>query len=103
MNWSHNDTVAPGVNGFCEDILLIWKFYLYYLNFITKNFSPPPNPQAGGLPAVGCRRLLIQSVTRYPPYVEVAFSIRNMKTRQAVAITMGRYSPTLFKFVSVHI
>lgn len=93
MNWSCHDIVAPVVNGFYEDISLIWKFSLYCLNFITKEISPSPNPQAGGLPAVGCQRLLIRSVTGHPPYVEIAFSIRNIKTRQAVVIAVGRYSP----------
>jgi len=27
-----------------------------------------PNPQAGGPPLVGCRRLLIQYIHGYPPY-----------------------------------
>ena len=30
--------------------------------------SPSPNPQAGGLPLVGCPRLLIQFIRSYPPY-----------------------------------
>jgi len=30
--------------------------------------STSPNPQAGGPPLVGCLRLLIQFIHRYPPY-----------------------------------
>jgi len=30
--------------------------------------STSPNPQAGGLPLVGCPRLLIQFIRNYPPY-----------------------------------
>jgi len=30
--------------------------------------STSPNPQAGGPPIVGCPRLLIQFIRRYPPY-----------------------------------
>ena len=29
---------------------------------------PSPNPQAGGLPLVGCPRLLLQFIRSYPPY-----------------------------------
>jgi hypothetical protein len=36
--------------------------------------SPPPNPQAGGPPLVGCPRLLIQYIRSYPPCLE-AFSM----------------------------
>jgi hypothetical protein len=46
--------------------------------------SPPPNPQAGRLPPVGCPRLLIQYIRSYPPYLEAVSSIRNLRTRQAV-------------------
>jgi hypothetical protein len=34
-----------------------------------------PNPQAGAPPLVGCPRLLIQYIRRYPPYLEAASSI----------------------------
>jgi hypothetical protein len=37
--------------------------------------TPPPNPQAGGPPPVGCPRLLIQYIRSHPPYV---------RTRRAV-------------------
>jgi hypothetical protein len=46
--------------------------------------SPPPNPQAGGPPTVGCPRLLIQDIRSYPPYLEAVSSIRNPRTRHAV-------------------
>jgi hypothetical protein len=45
---------------------------------------PPPNPQAGGPPPVGCPRLLIQYIRSYPPYLEAVSSIRNLWTRHAV-------------------
>jgi hypothetical protein len=43
-----------------------------------------PNPQAGGPPLVGCPRLLIQYIRRYPPYLDAVSSIRNPRTRHAV-------------------
>jgi hypothetical protein len=46
--------------------------------------SPPPKPQAGGPPTVGCPRLLIQYIRSYPPYLEAISSIRNPRTRHAV-------------------
>jgi hypothetical protein len=47
-------------------------------------FSPPPNPQAGGPPPVGCPRLVIQYIRSYPPYLEAVSSIRNLSTPHAV-------------------
>jgi hypothetical protein len=41
--------------------------------------SPPPNPQFGGPPPVGCARLLIQYIRSYPPYLEAVSSIRNLR------------------------
>jgi hypothetical protein len=46
--------------------------------------SPPPNPQAGGPPTVGCSRLLIQHIRSYPPYLEAVSCIRKPRTRHAV-------------------
>jgi hypothetical protein len=46
-----------------------------------------PNPQAGGPPYVGCRRLLIQYILSCPPYLEAVSSIRNLRTRHAVVTT----------------
>jgi hypothetical protein len=43
-----------------------------------------PNPQAGGLPFIGCPRLLIQCISSYPPYLEAVSSIRNLRSRHAV-------------------
>ncbi|KAJ4444965.1 hypothetical protein ANN_06764 [Periplaneta americana] len=40
-----------------------------------------PNPQAGGPPLIGCPRLLIQYIRRYPPYLEAVSSIRKLRTR----------------------
>jgi hypothetical protein len=45
---------------------------------------PPPNTQAGGPPPVGCPRLLIQYIRRYPPHLESVSSICNPRTRHAV-------------------
>jgi hypothetical protein len=45
---------------------------------------PPPNPQAGGPPPVGCPRQLIQYIRCYPPYLEAVSSICNLRTRHAV-------------------
>ena len=48
--------------------------HLAHEYFITKIFSrggvvsASPNPQAGGPPLVGCPRLLIRFIRRYPPY-----------------------------------
>jgi hypothetical protein len=43
---------------------------LYFLTwvFTRRVVSTFPNPQAGGLPLVGCPRLLIQCIRSYPPY-----------------------------------
>jgi hypothetical protein len=46
--------------------------------------SPPPNPQAGGLPPVGCPRLLIQYICSYSPYLKAVSSIRNLRKCHAV-------------------
>jgi hypothetical protein len=46
--------------------------------------APPPNPQAGRPPLVGCPRLLIQYIRSYPPYLEAFSSNRNLRTRHAV-------------------
>jgi hypothetical protein len=35
-----------------------------------------PNLQAAGPPHVGSRRLIIQYIRSYPPYLEAVFSIR---------------------------
>ena len=43
----------------------------YFLTFCFSRggvVSASPNPQAGGLPLVGCLRLLIQFIRSYPPY-----------------------------------
>jgi hypothetical protein len=48
----------------------------FFWIFVTRSFlgwgvvSPTPNPQAGGPPIVGCRRLLIHYICNYPPYLE---------------------------------
>jgi hypothetical protein len=49
-----------------------------------KVVSPPPNRQAVGPLTLGCRRLLIQYIRSYPPYLETVSSIRTPSTRHAV-------------------
>jgi hypothetical protein len=48
------------------------------------SLAPPLNTQAGGLPPVGCLRLLLQYIRSYPPYLQAVSSIRNLRTRHAV-------------------
>jgi hypothetical protein len=43
-----------------------------------------PNPQAGGLPFVGCPGLLMKYICSYPRYMEVVHSIRNLRTHHAM-------------------
>jgi hypothetical protein len=43
------------------------------------------NVSAEGPPLVGCPRLLIQYIHSYPPYLEAVSSIRNVRTRHAMA------------------
>jgi len=38
--------------------------------------STSPNPQAESPPLVGCRRLLIQCIRRYPPYWRPFFHLQ---------------------------
>jgi hypothetical protein len=38
--------------------------------------SPTPNPQAGGPPIVGCPRLFIQYICRYPPYLLIFWHVK---------------------------
>jgi 5-methylcytosine-specific restriction endonuclease McrA len=54
------------------------------MSFTGRVVSPPPNPQAGGPPTVGCPLLLIQYIRSYPPYLEAISSIRNPRTWHAV-------------------
>jgi hypothetical protein len=56
------------------------------LFFLTaRSFSrPSPNPEAGGLPNVGCPRQLIQYIRSYPSCLEAVSSIRNPRTRHTV-------------------
>jgi hypothetical protein len=43
-----------------------------------------PNLKAGGVPLVGCPRMLIQYIRSNPPYLEAVSSIRNLRTRHAM-------------------
>jgi hypothetical protein len=66
--------------------------YIYAYVIFRKNIiflrrgavSLTPNPKAGGPPLVGCPRLLIQYIHRYPSYLEGVSTIRNLRTRHAV-------------------
>jgi hypothetical protein len=57
--------------------------------------SPPPNPQVGVPPRVGCLLLLTQYTRSHPPHLEAVFSIRNLRTRCAVVTrdTLNTYTP----------
>jgi hypothetical protein len=46
--------------------------------------APPPNPQSGGPPLVGCPQQVIQYISSYPPSLEAFSTIRNLRTRHAV-------------------
>ena len=46
--------------------------------------STSPNPQAARPPFVGCPRMLIQYIRRYPSYLEAVPPFRNLSTRHAV-------------------
>jgi hypothetical protein len=46
--------------------------------------SPFPNPQVGGSPLVGCPKLLIQYIHSQPSYLEVIFSICNLRICHAM-------------------
>ena len=47
---------------------LAHEYFLTVLFLREGVVSASPNPQAGGLPLVGCPRLLIQFIRSYPPY-----------------------------------
>jgi hypothetical protein len=50
----------------------------------TELLAPYPTPKAGGPPLVGCLRLLIHYIRSYPPYIEAIYSIRNLRTCNAM-------------------
>jgi hypothetical protein len=66
-------------------------------NRFMRSCKPPrPNPPlAGGPPLVYCPRLLIQYIRSYPPYLEDASSIRNLRTSHAV---VTRDPPNMDRF-----
>jgi hypothetical protein len=65
-----------------SEVLVTFQHAVFFLRWGV--VSPPPNPQAGRQPVVGCPRLLIQYIRSYPPYLEAVSSIRNLRTRHAV-------------------
>jgi hypothetical protein len=54
--------------------------------FFTAVVRPMMNHQAGRPSFVGCPRLLIRYIRRYPPYLVAVSSILNLRTRLAVVI-----------------
>jgi hypothetical protein len=61
--------------------------------------SPPPNPQAGGTPTVGCPRLRIQYIRRYRPYPEAVSCISYQKTRHTV-VTVDTWKLSLTNHIN---
>jgi hypothetical protein len=61
--------------------------------------NPSPHPQAGGPPPVGCLPLLIQYIHSYPPQLEVASSIRNLRTRHVVVTGTHITSPSVGRHI----
>jgi hypothetical protein len=53
------------------------------LCFMVGFASPPPNPQAGGLPPV-CDCLFSIFIRSYPPYLQTVSSVRSPRSRHAV-------------------
>jgi hypothetical protein len=47
----------------------VCKYFVTKIRFNSEDLLvPPPNPQAGRPPLVGCPQLLIQYIRSYPPY-----------------------------------
>jgi hypothetical protein len=64
---------------------LLVNFRNNFIFYGEELLAPRPTPSARGPPLVGCSRLLIQYIRSYPPYLEAVPSIRNLRTRNAVA------------------
>jgi hypothetical protein len=75
--YRHFLSVRSFIQGICPGPRLL-------INFYNKHIFTP-NPQAGCRPLVCSPRLLIQYIRSYPPYLEVVSSIRNLRTRHAMA------------------
>jgi hypothetical protein len=59
----------------------IWQ----YNNILRREIiSPAASPKDGGPPLIGSLRMFTRCIRRSPPYLETAFSIRNLRTRPAV-------------------
>jgi hypothetical protein len=61
-----------------------WIFVTRLLFLQWGVVSPTPNPQAGGLPLVGCPWLFIRYIRSYSPYLKAVSSIRNLRTCHAM-------------------
>jgi len=55
-----------------------------------------PPPQDGDPPLIGCLRLLIKYISSYPPYLEAASSIRNLRKCHAV---VTRHPHTMYWYL----
>jgi len=70
---------------FC-DMLFLWSILASLL----------PNLQAGGPPLVGFLQLLIQYIHSYPPYLEAATSICNLRLYHALVMRKSLNMEVLF-------
>jgi hypothetical protein len=74
LYFSHKTGIYfPRLHKNCWSWGPLWHFVTCFFFLRWGVVSPPPNPQAGGPPFVGCPRLLIQYIRSCPPYLE-AFS-----------------------------
>jgi hypothetical protein len=56
----------------------------FFLLFSVRSFIPTPSSEARRPPLVVSPRLFIQYILSCRPYLEGGFSVRNLRTRQAV-------------------
>jgi hypothetical protein len=68
------------------------------LIFYGEELLTSANPQAGGPPLVGCPRLVIQYIRRYPPRLESVLSIRNLRTRHAT-VTRDPFNMIMYTYI----
>jgi len=62
LSWARTKVSVQVRGFFCEYFVIRYAFYCKDL------LAPRPTPQVGGPPLVGCSRLLLQFIRRYPPY-----------------------------------
>jgi hypothetical protein len=75
LSWASRIQFAPSIPISLRSILMLSSHLRLGL---------PNNHQYGGLPPVGCLRLLIQYIRSYPPYLEAFSSISNLRMRHAI-------------------